>query len=215
MKSIEYYLKGLFRNIEQTDEVKEQIEELSSHIRDRVADLSASGMDEMAALEKTIADLGDLDELVDTMFHRKVRIRKKRVDFLSMLAGTVYGAVYLVFTTLCMATWYFGSAALYLTVPAFAGYLIPTIFSAVRFFRAPQKTDLIPYPDGSDFRASLAGWALISGICIVANLLMMMTEAHCRFWSWMPVAGIFTWPLMNAMYLFFAIREIREAGVDV
>ena len=32
MKSIEYYLKGLFRNIEQTDEVKEQIEELSSHI---------------------------------------------------------------------------------------------------------------------------------------------------------------------------------------
>ena len=27
MKSIEYYLKGLFRNIEQTDEVKEQIEE--------------------------------------------------------------------------------------------------------------------------------------------------------------------------------------------
>ena len=64
MKSIEYYLKGLFRNIEQTDEVKEQIEELSSHIRDRVTDLCASGMDEMAALEKTIADLGDLDELL-------------------------------------------------------------------------------------------------------------------------------------------------------
>ncbi|HOS35205.1 MAG TPA: permease prefix domain 1-containing protein [Treponemataceae bacterium] len=215
MKSIEYYLKGLFRNIEQTDEVKEQIEELSSHIRDRVTDLCASGMDEMAALEKTIADLGDLDELVDTMFRRKVRIRKNRIDFFEMLAGAAYGAVYLVFMTLCMAAWYFGPAALYLTVPAFAGYLIPTIFSAVRFIRSPHETHLVPYPDCTNLKAATAGWALISGICIVANLLMMMTEAHCRFWSWMPVAGVFTWPLMNAMYLFFAVREIREAGADV
>ena len=214
MKSIEYYLKGLFRNIEQTDEVKEQIEELSSHIRDRVTDLCASGMDEMAALEKTIAGLGDLDELVDTMFRRKVRIRKNRVDFLSMLAGTVYGAVYLVCTTVCIAAWYFGSGALYLTIPAFAGYLVPLVFSAVRFFRSPERTELISYPDGSIFRASLAGWALISGICIVANLLMMVTLEPCHLWSWMPVAGVFTWPLMTGVYWRLSVREIHSADAN-
>lgn len=214
MKSIEYYLKGLFRNIERTDEVREQIEELSSHIRDRVADLCASGMEEMTALEKTVADLGDLDELIDTIFRRKVRVRKVRIDFLTMAAGAAYGAVYLACATLCVASWYFGSGALYLTVPAFAGYLVPLVFAAARFARSPEKTELIPYPDGASFRASLAGWALISGICVIANLLMIVTREPCRFWSWMPVAGIFTWPLMTGITWLLSVREIRKSGVD-
>ena len=214
MKSIEYYLKGLFRNIEQTDEVKEQIEELSTHIRDRMDDLCASGMDEMAALEKTIDGLGDLDELVDTMFRRKVRIRKNRVDFFEMLAGAAYGAVYLVFTTLCLASWYFGWGALYLTVPALAGYLVPLFLSAFRFMLSPQETELVPYPDCKDLKASITGWALISVICIVANLMMMFSQEHCYFWAWMPVAGIVTWPLMNWAYVFFASREIANKTCD-
>lgn len=214
MKSIEYYLKGLFRDIGRTDEVRDQIEELSSHIRDRVADLCASGMEEMAALEKTVADLGDLDELIDTIFRRKVRIRKTRVDFLAMAAGAAYGAAYLALSTLCIASWYFGSGALYLTVPAFAGYLVPFVFAAARFARSPDGTELIPYPDGSPFRASLAGWALISGISVAANVLMIVTREPCRFWSWMPVAGVFTWPLMTGITWLLSAREIRTPRDD-
>jgi hypothetical protein len=57
MENISYYVKGLFRGVEETDEVKEQKAELESHITDHMHDLIASGLSEEDAFEKTIAGL--------------------------------------------------------------------------------------------------------------------------------------------------------------
>ena len=93
MKNIEFYIKGLFRNIERTPEISDQIEELSCHISDRVRDLCSSGMSEEEALEKTIQGLGNLDELIDTITGKKVRLPMNKINMIMTLAGTLYGTL--------------------------------------------------------------------------------------------------------------------------
>lgn len=197
MKTVEYYVKGLFRNIKRTKEIDDQIEELTCHISDRVGDLVFSGMNEDEAIEKTINGLSDLDELIDTVSGKKIRLPIYKLDFIMMFVGMVYGAIYLFFTTICINKWYFGSAALYLTVPAFAGYVIPFLFACIKYIANPKKTVLKNIPTLMSFNSSVIGWLLISSICIIANILMYKLSPSIKFWAWMPVAGVFTWPLME------------------
>lgn len=207
MKSVEFYLKGLFRNIDRTAEINDQIEELSCHIRDRVRDLCSNGMSEDEALEKTIQGLGNLDELIDTISGKRIRIRKNRISMLMMVAGTVYGGIYLFFVTIALTKWYLGTTALYITIPAFTGYLVPLIFSISQFLRCPEKMTLVPVPLRASLRASFSGWILISSVCVTANVLMLGPVPQTNLWSWMPVAGLFTWPLMDAVQYYLSKKE--------
>ncbi len=210
MKSIEFYIKGLFRNIERTPEISDQIEELSCHIRDRVHDLCSSGMSEDEALEKTIQDLGNLDELIDTITGKKVRLPMNKINMLMTLAGIIYGAPYLFFVTVSLWSWYMGGAALYLTLSAFAGYVIPFIFALIRYCMFPKKTLLCPVPSIRPVFVSIIGWFLISLICIIANMLMYSSFPISNYWSWMPAAGVFTWPLMEGVVYFTALHESKK-----
>jgi len=210
MKSIEFYIKGLFRNIERTGEINDQIEELSCHIHDRVNDLCASGMSEEDALEKTIQGLGNLDELIDTITGKKVRLPMNRINMIMTLAGTLYGALYLLFVNRSFSQWYIGKAALYLTIPAFTGYAIPCIFALIRWFLYPKKTVLLPYPSLTPVYTSIIGWILISVICIAANIFMYSSFPVAKYWSWMPVAGVFTWPLMETVSYLVSLKESKK-----
>lgn len=211
MKNIEFYIKGLFRNIERTPEISDQIEELSCHISDRVHDLCSSGMSEEEALEKTIQGLGNLDELIDTITGKKVRLPMNKINMIMTLAGTLYGALYLSFVTISMWEWYMGPPALYLTGSAFAGYVIPFVFALIRYCMFPNKTVLLPVPSSKPVLVSIAGWILISVICIIANFFMYKALPQSNFWSWMPAAGVFTWPLME--FVMFSISK-NEAKKD-
>lgn len=212
MKSIEFYIKGLFRNIERTPEINDQIEELSCHINDRVQDLCSSGLSEEEALEKTILGLGNLDELLDTITGKKVRLPMNKINMIMTLVGSLYGAVYLVFVTYAMGKWYMGNSAIYLTGPAFAGYLIPFVFALIRFIMFPQKTILVPVSSFKPVLVSLTGWFLISVVCVISNFFMYKALPQSNFWSWMPVAGVFTWPLMESV-LFFTSKNESKKGL--
>lgn len=211
MKNIEFYIKGLFRNIERTPEISDQIEELSCHIRDRVQDLCSSGMSEEDALEKTIQGLGNLDELIDTISGKKVRLPMNKINMIITFAGTLYGALYLSFVTISLRDWYLGEAALYLTTAAFAGYVIPFVFSLIRYCMFPKKTYLCPVPSLQPVFVSLIGWFLVSIICVIANILMYSAFPASNLWSWMSVAGVFTWPFMEGI-LFLSARYETKKG---
>ena len=104
-----------------------------------------------------------------------------------------------------------GPPALYLTGSAFAGYVIPFVFSLIRFIMYPKKTFLLPLPSSKPVLISLAGWILISVICIIANYFMYKALPLSNFWSWMPAAGVFTWPLMEGVLFFTAKKESLKA----
>ena len=104
-----------------------------------------------------------------------------------------------------------GPPALYLTGSAFAGYAIPFVFALIRYCMFPNKTVLLPVPSSKPVLLSIAGWILISVICIVANFFMYKALPQSNFWSWMPAAGVFTWPLME--FVMFSISK-NEAKKD-
>ncbi len=210
MKNVEFYIKGLFRNIERTPEISDQIEELSCHIKDRVHDLCNTGMSEEDALEKTIQGLGNLDELIDTISGKKVQLPMNKINMIMTLAGTLYGALYLSFVTVSLRDWYMGEAALYLTIAAFAGYVIPFVFSLIRYCMFPKKTYLCSVPSVKPVYTSLIGWLIISLICIIANILQYSSFPISNYWSWMAVAGVFTWPLMEGVLYFTARCETNK-----
>lgn len=211
MKNIEFYVKGLFRNIERTPEINEQIEELSSHISERVQDLINKGMSEEKALEKIILDLGDLDELIDTMSGKKVHLLIHKLNMQTTGAGFVYGLIYLFFVTIGLWKGSMGKSSLFLTIPALTGYFIPFVFALIRFILYPQKKLLLAMPLIRAIHSSLLGWFFISFICVVANVLMIVSVPGSTFWSWMPVAGVLTWPLMETVFYILAKKEVKRS----
>ena len=58
------WVDSLFVDVEQTDKVLEQKEELQMHLTDRIKDYMANSMDFNEAFRLATADLGDVDELV-------------------------------------------------------------------------------------------------------------------------------------------------------
>ena len=137
-----------------------------------------------------------------------------KLDCIMMLLGMVYGAIYLFFTTICMQKWYMGSGAFYLTVPAFAGYLIPFVFAFIRYISNPTNTQLVRIPTLKAFNSSIMGWLLISGICIIANICMYKAFPTSKFWAWMPLAGVFTWPFMELVMYLTSKREMIKHAQD-
>ena len=73
------WVDGLFAGFAQTDEVREQKEELQTHITDRVKEHMANSMDFDRAFAMAKEDLGDLDELLAS-FERKKGKKKVKDD---------------------------------------------------------------------------------------------------------------------------------------
>jgi len=72
------WVDGLFAGFAQTDKVREQKEELQSHITDRVKEHMADSMDFDRAFAVAKEDLGDLDELLASFDRKKEKKSKDR-----------------------------------------------------------------------------------------------------------------------------------------
>jgi hypothetical protein len=213
MDTVSYYVKGLFRGVEDTDEVKDQKAELESHIKDHMSDLTAAGLPEQEAFEKTIAGLGDLDELIDTITGRKVRVRTYRVYFLEMLAGFLYGIAYICSVGTYLYRSGTGIGALYISLAGFSGYVIPFIIFLVKYLRKPNHTAAVTVRKHADILVPVTGWLITSAVCWIMNFLLIYTvpgHVYTTWWAWMPTAGVFTWPLMTFAEHMFFLSEARR-----
>jgi hypothetical protein len=61
------YVQSLFKDYEETPELKDFIEELQSNLEDRIASLVKKGLSEDEAFAKATAELGDIGALADQM----------------------------------------------------------------------------------------------------------------------------------------------------
>jgi hypothetical protein len=76
------FVDRLFSEYEETAELKDFKEELQSNLEDRIASLTAKGMDQKAAFEKASGELGDISALAD-----QISLRKKQEIFQDAYLG--------------------------------------------------------------------------------------------------------------------------------
>lgn len=201
VESIHYFVRGLFRGIEETDKIAEQREELETHINDRITDGMAQGLSHDEALSQVVKSLGNLDELIETMTGTRKKVYMKKASWFMMAGGLIYGTIYMIAVGIWFYFHSFGFTAVYVAIPGWLGYAIPTLIKYIAYKRHPLATAAIPLDLSEQVRASIVGWLIISAACWIVNILFLTTTTFlCPVWAWMPTAGLFTWPLMEASF---------------
>jgi hypothetical protein len=200
MESVHYYVRGLFRGIPETEKITEQREELESHINDRIADMMGSGLTENDAFTKVVDSLGNLYELIDTMTGERKKIYKNKLDWLNLAAATVYGTLYMLAVGIWFSFQGFGLYAIYVAIPGWLGFVIPTLIAYIEYRRQPEKTAVIAVDMSAEIKSSTLGWIGISLACWTVNILLVGSGTFLHvIWAWMPTVGVFTWPLMTGL----------------
>jgi hypothetical protein len=198
---VHYFVQGLFRGIKKTAEATEQQQELETHILEHLADLSAGGMDEEEAFAKAVDSLGNLDELIETLSGRKVKIPIWRHELAVYGLGLFYGMVYLCAMILGFNRWDLQIISLYIGVGGFLAYFVPFFNILIRFIKQPNAVHAVPAGARANVRNAFLGWFLLSLGAWIMNICMnrFNPDTMRRWWAWMPTMGIFTWPLMRSI----------------
>jgi hypothetical protein len=117
-----------------------------------------------------------------------------------MAIGFAYGTLYMIAVGVWFAFHDFGWTAVYIAIPGWLGYAVPSFIKYARYRRAPMATALEPIEYGSGVTSSLIGWAAISSACWAVNVLFMgpvflKSYGHgCDRW-------LFYWPLLEFFYV--------------
>lgn len=198
LQPIEYYVRGLFRNVAETANIAEQREEIKMHIIDRIQDGISKGHSEQEAFSDALESLGNLDELVETIIGTKRTVYLKKMNWYLMAAALVWGTIYMASVGYWFATAAFGTKALAIAIPGWLGYAIPALIAFIEYRRQPDATALVLVDGTPAIRSSLLGWLAISVSCWIVNMYFLGGEHFLNtVWAWMPTAGVLTWPLMN------------------
>lgn len=83
MQNTKSYVDSLFNGYEETKNLAEFKEELTSHLNDKIADLVKNGSSENEAFAKASAELGDISAIADEM-----SLKKKQEVYSEMYMGT-------------------------------------------------------------------------------------------------------------------------------
>ena len=216
--SVHYFVRGLFRGMGETESIAELREELESHLNDRITDSVASGLSHDESFSRAIASLGNLDELVETLTGQKKKVYVKKLDWLMMAGGIMYGTLYMIAVGIWFSVHSFGFSAIYIAAVGWLGYAVPAIIKYFEYRTNPKATALIPLDNTREIRASVIGWLCISVACCLLNALFIGTDLFLNgLWAWMPIVGTATWPLMTAGYYWMVKNlkspEIEETGI--
>ena len=71
MNDVKSYVESLFKDYEQTSDLQEFKEEITSNLYARIDDLKAGGMDEEEAFKKAVSELGDITSIADEISRQK------------------------------------------------------------------------------------------------------------------------------------------------
>ncbi|HHU36873.1 MAG TPA: hypothetical protein GXZ47_06550 [Treponema sp.] len=202
MESVHYFVWGLFRGLQNTQEIREQCEELETHIIDRVEDYTHSGVSEKDAFSLVVKSLGDLSELIDTITGEKKKVLIKKLDFLLMGVAAIFGTVYMA----AVGVWFyfhgFGFNAIYVVVPAWLGFFVPTVLKYIDYRMHPEEVASVTVTTYKEIKSSVSGWFILSVACWVANLLLVHSDTFLSvMWAWMPMVAMMTWPGIDFLRL--------------
>lgn len=108
---IRAYVDGLFSGVGESQQLFDLKEELTTNLKEKIADYKKAGMDESAAFKEAASSMGDLSGLVDDM--REVGQDKAKKEIYSSMtarisaAGLITGILLILFGVLTSAMLFF------------------------------------------------------------------------------------------------------------
>ncbi|MDR2817654.1 MAG: permease prefix domain 1-containing protein [Oscillospiraceae bacterium] len=176
-EQIEQALAKIFEGYEETPDLKDFKEEIAANLRERVNDMTKNGNSEQEALEKAIAQLGDITEAADCISRQK----RKEVIWDAYNQRTVVGKAHAIGYSLAGLTFIFG--LLICAILAFSTRQIDTVIYAATPFVAISLSGFVYLGLTQETRThyaleknrsllyALAALLLISGLFISSALL--------------------------------------------
>jgi len=117
MTAIGKHVERLFREIEDSQEKKEILEEIIFNLQEKVSDLMNDGKSEEDAINKAIVDFGDIDDIKKELY--KKQSGKEQKLALIRLGYSVWGSV-LIIALFVFINLYFSPGVIWYPFPVFA-----------------------------------------------------------------------------------------------
>ena len=117
MTAIGKHVERLFREIEDSQEKKEILEEITFNLREKVSDLMNDGKSEEDAINKAIVDFGDIDDIKKELYKKQSGQEQKLA--LIRLGYSVWGSI-LIIALFVFINLYFSPQVIWYPFPIFA-----------------------------------------------------------------------------------------------
>lgn len=208
MSVINDYLIAVKRRYPDTEEVREQIEELRDTLHLKTEDLQAQGKTYDEAAREAIESIGDITPLLDEVSGNVKTVYINRFRRNNALASSAL--LYVIFITvwalilLSTQEYLFGQFFVSALV-LFAGLGIWALITQTAYRREPEKTAIVEFSFRKQIRMALIGWLSLSFLLFTLNLLMPSSV-----WFYCPMIGIANWPL----YIFLYHKQLTGGRYD-
>jgi hypothetical protein len=196
MNEIETHISKLFEDVPESSRKKEIMQEITQNLNEKLSDLIQTGLPRELAVQKTIEDFGDIDDLKEEL-EGSARIFKSKKSSLS-LAFSIWGSI-LILGLVLFINLYYTPNVIWFVYPAFAVIWWPM---SLYFHWLHIKNDM-----RIGFAFSLCGFILILSLMLFINFYY----TPGTIWFVYPVFGAVWWPL--AM-LFYTLRQNSRKGED-
>ena len=217
-KMINNYLEVLFKEVPRTKRALELQEEISANMNERFEDYINQGKTEMQAYSLTVANMGDIDDLLaevtpDLDFQVEATRYRKRNAINTGIAVSLYilGPVFVIGSSLFPneAVSILAVMILLILVAVATGIIIYTNMSTPREFRdydeiSKEERLRNASPTRRKFQAIMSiYWSVITGIYLLYSFVTMSWHISWVIW---PIAGIVSGILKTIVEW----REINE-----
>lgn len=216
MSVIDEYVKQVSKKYPDTDEVREQLEEIRDTLHIKTEENQAAGMGYREAAQAAIRSIGDISGLMSMVAGESRVIYVNRL----MRANAVLAAI--IITAEILAGWaavfllpllggpdvFHGSVSAFWSsfAPVMVAVWIWPAIAAIICRREPDKKELVQMKARELFRTGLTGWAALSVLLFFVNMLAGFETV----WFIWPVIGISNWPVNILNYH----RQLKSGKYD-
>ena len=194
MSKIETHINRLFRDIPDSKRKEEIMLEINQDLSDKVADLVLQGQTEDEAIQKTIEDFGDIDDIEEELVGSAQLIENKNIGL--SLAFSIWGGV-IITALFIFINLYYTPESIWFVYPVFAVIWWPMSMFFYWSRRKSGQSMAFPY--------SVAAFIIIIGLLLFINFYY---TPH-TIWFIYPAFAVVWWPI--AMY-FSQLRQRNRKG---
>ncbi len=180
MNTIEDKIEKLFRDIPNSKRKKEVLQEIQQNLHEKVEDLISQGMTESEAVQKTIDDFGDIDEIRKELVGSAQLTKSKNVGL--SLAFSLWGGL-LISALVVFINLYYTPGIIWFVYPVFAVAWWPM---TLYFHWLHKKTN-----GSTAFPFSVASFILTTMLFLFINFYY---SPHI-IWFVYPVFAFVWWPI--------------------
>jgi len=180
MSKIETHINRLFRDIPDSKQKEAIMLEIGQDLSDKVADLVSQGQTEDEAIQKTIEDFGDIDDIEEELVGSAQLIENKNLGL--SLAFSVWGGV-IIAALFVFINLYYTPERIWFVYPVFAVIWWPM---SMFFYWSQRKSG-----QSMAFPYSVAAFALILGLLLFMNFYYTPQS----IWFVYPAFAAVWWPI--------------------